>query len=348
MKRKTFVMLALIAFSFALVVAHTPPNLVLAQKHDKLIGELPDGSFKYRDKIYESKKAFIESGARCPVKAPDDIRLAEIQEEVARFVADKKAESAKSGGPGDDTAALRAAGSVNIPVYFHVIQANGTAGQSGTGYVPQRMLDDQIDAMNSSFAGSDSPGGANTPFRFTYAGADYTVNSSWYNAGPSTSAQSQMKNALRIGSADDLNIYTNSGGGYLGWATFPSSYNSRPSDDGVVIDHESLPRGALADYNEGDTATHEVGHWLGLYHTFQGGCARNTTSGGDLVSDTPAERSPYYGCGSNRDSCPGNKYPGLDPIHNFMDYSDDVCLYQFTAGQSTRSDSQHATYRQGK
>ncbi|MDQ3687065.1 MAG: zinc metalloprotease [Acidobacteriota bacterium] len=349
MKRKMFVLLALVAFSFALIVARTTPYLVLAQKHDKLIGELPDGSFKYRDKIYESKKAFIESGARCPVKAPDDIRLAEIQEEVARSIADRKVESAKSGGPSDDTAVLRNPGSVTIPVYFHVIQSNGTAGVNGTSYVTAKMLDDQIAAMNAGFAGTDSQGaGAPTPFTFYKAGVDYRVNSTWYNAGPSTAAQTQMKQALRIGSADDLNIYTNSGGGYLGWATFPSSYNSNPKDDGVVIDHESLPGGALADYDEGDTATHEVGHWLGLYHTFQGGCARSTTSGGDLVSDTPAERSPYYGCGANRDSCTGNKYPSVDPIHNFMDYSDDVCLYQFTPGQSTRSDDQHYTYRQDK
>ncbi|MDQ3650308.1 MAG: zinc metalloprotease [Acidobacteriota bacterium] len=346
MKRKMFAIVALVALCLALIATFSTPNLVVAQKNDKLIGELPDGSFKYRDKIYKSKQAFVESGARCPVKAPDDIRLAEIQAEVANFIADKKAESAKSGGPVDDTAVLRSAGSVTIQVYFHVIQS--TAGTSGTGYVPASMLRDQIDAMNSSFAGSDSPGGANTPFRFNQAGVNYTVNSSWYNAGPDTAAETQMKNALRVGSADDLNIYTNSGGGYLGWATFPSSYASNPKDDGVVIDHESLPRGALAAYDEGDTATHEVGHWLGLYHTFQGGCARSATGGGDLVSDTPAERSPYYGCGANRDSCTGSRFPGIDPIHNYMDYSDDACLYQFTAGQSTRSDAQHNTYRQGK
>jgi hypothetical protein len=99
MKRKMFALLALVAFSFALIVARTTPNIVLAQKHDKLIGELPDGSFKYRDKIYESKKAFVESGARCPVKAPDDIRLAEIQEEVARFVADKKLSQREAAAP---------------------------------------------------------------------------------------------------------------------------------------------------------------------------------------------------------------------------------------------------------
>lgn len=340
MKRKTFVLLALIAFSLALIAVRTTPNLVLAQRQDKLIGELPDGTFKFRDKIYASKQAFIESGARCPVQAPDDIRLAEIQAEVARAVAARRAASAKG------AATLRAPGSVNIPVYFHVIQADGTAGESGTGYVSEATLDAQIGAMNAGFAGSDPQGGgADTPFRFYRAGVDYTVNSSWFDASLGTAAESEMKSALRIGSADDLNIYTNSGGGFLGWATFPSDYASEPTNDGVVIYHESVPGGALAAYNEGDTATHEVGHWLGLYHTFEGGCDRSATNGGDLVSDTPAERRPYFGCEGDRDSCP--RFPGVDPIHNFMDYSDDVCLYQFTAGQSTRSDDQHLTYRQG-
>jgi hypothetical protein len=275
--------------------------------------------------------------------------MEEIEAEVSRAMAARGNANRKGATTGDDASADRSAGSVTVPVYFHVIQANGTAGVSGTGYVPQHMLQDQIDAMNAGFSGTDPQGtGANTPFRFVLVSVDYTVNSSWYNAGPGTAAESQMKNALRIGTADDLNFYTNSGGGYLGWATFPSDYSRRPKMDGVVIDHESLPGGALAAYDEGDTGTHEVGHWLGLYHTFQGGCARNATSGGDLVSDTPAERSPNYGCPGSRDTCTGSRFPGLDPIHNFMDYSDDVCLYQFTAGQSARADAQHLTYRQGK
>ena len=131
-----------------------------------------------------------------------------------------------------------------------------------------------------------------------------------------------------------------SGTGYLGWATFPWEYNGAPSKDGVIIAWNSMP-GGTAPFNEGDTLVHEAGHWLGLYHTFNGGC----TTTNDGVSDTPAERSPAYGCPTNRDSCKSGAYPGRDPIENFMDYSDDFCMYKFTPGQATRSASAWSTYR---
>lgn len=234
----------------------------------------------------------------------------------------------------ENRSAMAANGSITINVYWHVIN-NGTGIANGD--IPQSQIDSQISVLNAAYA--------NTPFKFALAGVDRTTNSSWYISSGGTSEQ-QMKNALRQGSADDLNVYSNNmGGGLLGWATFPSSYASSPKMDGVVILYSSVPGGSAAPYNLGDTATHEIGHWLGLYHTFQGGCVKQST-GGDGVSDTPAEKSPAYGCPAGRDTC--TRYAGADPIYNFMDYTDDSCMNTFTTGQRSRMDSMWSTYRLGK
>lgn len=234
----------------------------------------------------------------------------------------------------------RAGGNITIPVYVHVI-TNGTAGN-----VSDTVIANQIAVLNTAFAGQQPGGGFNTSYRFQLVATTRTSNSAWYTAGPGSTAETQMKAALRQGSADDLNMYLNNmGGGLLGWATFPWEYNANPTKDGVVVLSASLPGGTAVPYNQGDTATHEVGHWLGLYHTFQGGCSTNN----DFVSDTPAERSPNYGCPTGtRNTCAGNRFPGNDPVENFMDYTDDACMYRFTSGQNTRMDSAWASYRSGR
>lgn len=225
------------------------------------------------------------------------------------------------------------ADAATINVYFHVVSKDTTL--SG-GNVPDSQLSAQISVLNKAYSGAG--------LTFVLAGTTRTVNSNWFNSvGPSGSAQTSMKSSLRQGSARDLNVYTvgfvsGSGQGLLGYATFPSSYSSNPTDDGVVMLYSSVPGGTASPYNLGQTLTHEAGHWLGLYHTFQGGCSGS----GDSVSDTAPESSPAYGCPTGRDTCSGG---GVDPIHNFMDYSDDACMTEFTAGQITRLKSQIATYR---
>jgi hypothetical protein len=213
-----------------------------------------------------------------------------------------------------------------IPVYVNRIYKTGAASEN----VSNAQVIAQIAVLNKAFAGST--------FSFKLISTKNTTNSAWYAAKIGSSAEKAMKTKLRMGGSNALNIYlTKPTGGLLGWATFPSGYTSKPKEDGVVMLFSSLPGGSSAPYNLGDTGTHEVGHWLGLYHTFQGGC-----SGGDSVSDTPAEASPAFGCPVGRNTCSA---AGLDPITNFMDYTDDSCMNRFSAGQRTRMGSQWNAYR---
>ena len=196
--------------------------------------------------------------------------------------------------------------------------------------------------LNEAFAGLTGGKGTDTPFRFELAGTTRTTNATWYNSCDASGIEAQMKSALRRGGAETLNIYScNPGSGLLGWATFPSWYVDDPDSDGVVVLDQSLPGGNAAPYDLGDTATHEVGHWLGLAHTFEQGCIGH----GDYVDDTPAMSIPTSGCPVGKDSC--EMKPRLDPIHNYMDYSYDRCYNQFTPGQAERMQAQFIHFRTG-
>ena len=228
---------------------------------------------------------------------------------------------------GDSTAARTDA---TVPVYVHVM-----AAKNGAGNVTDTQIANQIAVLNKTFSGGEDKATPVTDsgFRFTLAGTDRFFNDQWHKDRQSTTYRAQTrkggKNALNIWLVDFS---------YLGIATFPWDYSKNPKIDGIRVHFDSLPGGSIANYNLGETATHEAGHWFGLYHTFQGGC----TTTNDEVSDTAAQSSATSGCPTGRDSC---SLSGLDPIHNYMDYSYDTCYFEFTTGQSTRMDQMWAAYR---
>ncbi|XVV02564.1 zinc metalloprotease [Actinosynnema sp. CA-248983] len=254
------------------------------------------------------------------------------QAEAERMNRDLRERVARAQASGE----LTMAAGGTIPVVFHVVTGNG-----GVGNVTDATITEQMKVLNAGFAGAEAPGvAANTGFTFVLQETKRWSNNTWFTGADRSRVEKQMKSATRVGGAATLNVWSVDIDG-LGYATFPSWYERRPQLDGVVIDWTSVPGGSATNFNLGKTLTHEVGHWMGLWHTFQGGC----TATNDEVADTPAQSSPTSGCPAGRDSC---TLPGLDPIHNYMDYSYDDCYNQFTPGQNTRMQDAWTAYRSGR
>jgi len=221
----------------------------------------------------------------------------------------------------------------SIPIYWHVI-ASGT--EIYQGWIPDWQIQEQIRLLNHDFASNP------TGLTFYWAGLTRTINADWFNNVGSNTDYAMM-NSLRQGGANALNIYSvafNGGNskGILGYARYPWSYQGYPRQDGIVIHYASVPGGTYTNYNQGKTTTHEVGHWAGLYHTFEGGCS----SPNDHIQDTAPESGPHWGCPWGLDSCSGD---GIDPINNFMAYTDDACKTYFTWYQAIRVREMMSTYR---
>jgi Pregnancy-associated plasma protein-A len=218
----------------------------------------------------------------------------------------------------------RAGFRASVPVWIHVIS------DGATGDVPQGVIDEQMSVLNLAFAGFY--GGAASGFSFTLAGVTRTDNAAWYNARSNSNPEREMKKTLHRGGFETLNVYTSLAGGFLGYAYLPGLPDSHLWQDGIVLNWESMPDASPTyegRFDLGLTLVHEAGHWFNLEHTFFGAC----NAKGDFVDDTPPMREPTSGCPEGKDTC---REPGLDPIHNYMDYSDDPCYNQFTTGQVGR------------
>ena len=216
-----------------------------------------------------------------------------------------------------------------IPVYVHVM-----AAPEGKGEVSRSRIADQVDVLNAAFAGAQAPGlAADTGIRFALADVDRFADAAWHKDRESSTYRART----RRGGARALNVWL-VGFNDLGVATFPWDYARNPRVDGVRVHFGTLPGGDVRHYDRGMTLVHEVGHWLGLYHTFQGGC----TDLNDEVADTAAQAVATEGCPAGQDSC---GLPGTDPVHNYMDYSHDACYDQFTPGQAGRMQQLLVAYR---
>lgn len=265
-----------------------------------------------------------------PAAVTDPAKAAELDRMT------KAVEALKAPPGGAVPPEANAAGMTSIPTNFHIVM-----DKKGNGAVTDAQVQAQLDVLNQAYAFMGFQFVLNTTTRYT--------NQKWFVAKGQSKTNGKMKAATRLGDQSTLNVWTvrfTKKVSLFGYATFPDEYESYPSDDGVVLLYLTLP-GVLDPPNEeyglGDTLTHEVGHWMGLYHTFQGDPNNGCNAPGDEVDDTPFEESANYGCDETRDTCPD--LPGTDPVRNFMDYSPDSCLNTFSNGQKSRCIQKWATYR---
>ncbi|CAG7993963.1 unnamed protein product [Penicillium salamii] len=281
----------------------------------------------------------LQTRGACATEDPDENFLSEIGRQKSAAAASANTQARKA--------------PIEIETWFHIVSSESESSQ-----VTDDMADAQLSILQQSYQDSD--------ISFRLEGVTRHVNDEWARNGDDVA----MKTALRKGTYRTLNVYfqTNlqaapgqSGralgtrgdlaSSVLGFCTLPdpainaSSPASQYVKDGCNILAKTMPGGSLDLYNRGGTAIHEIGHWNGLLHTFQGeSCSADNP--GDYISDTPQQSTPTDGCPAHKDSCPDS--PGADAVHDFMDYSSDVCYESFTPGQGERMRSMWSSMREGK
>ena len=295
--------------------------------------------------VHESREDFFRWGGKCqsPQRTPKE--EARVNDDFKTWKETK--EKRKMGGLNAEWEGRRLAGCddcvrwteqiITVPVHFHVIH-DGNTGINYTYGSDRSYIERSIKALNFGFQGITNPEftpysspnlfdvlepsrsygrynatEADSKIRLCLAGTTTTNSATWYYAGPHSVEASAMKQALHVNGPETLNVYVSQLGGYFGHATMPPP--NEPNKDGVVILNEVMPGGPHGPLSEGDTLTHEVGHWLGLVHTHTGYCAGE----GDYMNPKSTEASMSFGCPVRKDDCPDDGGP--NPIHNFMSYT---------------------------
>jgi len=231
-----------------------------------------------------------------------------------------------------------------IPVVVHVIH------DGGSNNISDAQIQSQITVLNEDFrkkiATNGFGTGVDTEIEFCLAKKDplgKCTNGIIRVNSPLSNHQTYQRSQLKVLSYWDntryLNMYVvkniNNGSGILGYSSFPGG---PANEDGIVVRHDYFGKIGTAAASLGRTTTHEIGHWFGLYHTFNGGCGIDTCADGDLVCDTPPAANPNYGC-PTINSC-SNDIPNVnDQVQNYLDYSNDNCKNKFTNGQKQRMHS---------
>lgn len=236
-----------------------------------------------------------------------------------------------------------------IPVVFHIIH------QYGDENISKEQILDQLRVLNEDFSRLNADT-SNTRSQFKGRSVDSEVEFKLARIDPggkctdgitrtysplTDGGDDLVKNLIRWDTRKYLNIwvikriyYGGSDGTTLGYATFP--YNINTSTDGIVMRSDRVGTiGTAVQNGAGRTLTHEVGHYLGLYHPFQNGCGSSCSSSGDRICDTPPVDEPSYGCPLGNNTCHNDIPDEPDMIENFMDYANGNCMNAFTAGQKT-------------
>lgn len=272
-------------------------------------------AFVVNRKDFRDQQDFALKGRGCATPIPTPIQIARVDAELYSNRRNRVSFS-----------------ELTIKVLFHHLC------YGSNGLITKSQREQQINILNEAFSRFG------ITFRYDESEVTFTNNYNWYLMGHRSFSEREAKTTLAVDPTKNLNFYT--GGlqdGLLGWATFPFDLAGDTIMDGVVILDESFPEGKEAPFNLGKTAIHEVGHWLGLYHTFQDGC----NGFGDHCNDTVAHSGPNYGKPNENESNGACNEEEFAPIHNFMNYVDDEWMTEFTPRQGERIKAQIMMYRIG-